>query len=258
MFKCEAQYVFDAETSRSPNDIAAGSGCQKLFDVAFLIDKTSNMNYDNYQNIILLMVANVVNNLQVDTGRVRVALGTFSDMPTIEFYFNTYTLGIDISGAIRRASYGGSKANLADALRVLRTDIFNASNGHRTDQNVSRVAVVITDNVSTNKTATLLEAQRARDAGISIVVLGIGTYLDPYELSAVASYPYRVNTVITNTVKTLQGKDFENSILNLVCNSESTCFDFLHNVNVYFYRLLHNRNFDASVCVLRYSRHNIL
>lgn len=183
------------------------------------------MNYDNYRDIILNMVAKVVGNLGVDTLRVKVSLVTFSDSPTIEFYFNNYTTGNDIASAIRRASYGGSKANLADALRVLRTDVFNAANGHSTDPNTTNVAVVITDNVSTNRTATLLEAQRARDAGINIVTLGIGTYLDPYELSAVASYPYKINMIIKNTVKALQGTDFENAIQNLICNSKSAYFD---------------------------------
>ena len=181
------------------------------------------MNYDNYLNIILEMVANVVTNIQVDTLRVRVALMTFSDAPKVEFYFNTYVSGSEIGRAIRQASYGGSKANLADALSVLRTDVFSAANGHRTDPNITSVAVIITDNVSTNRTATLMEAQKARDAGINIVTLGIGTYLDEYELSAVASYPYRTNMIIRNTVKALQGKDFENSIQRLVCNNDGSC-----------------------------------
>lgn len=222
--------MFDSASSRLPNDpFPAGSGCLKVVDVAFVIDKTSNMNYDNYRDIILEMVANVVLNLGVDTSRVKVSLVTFSDSPTIEFFFNNYTTGNEIASAIRRATYGGSKANLADALRVLRTDVFNPSNGHSTDPNTTNVAVVITDNVSANKTATLMEAQRARDAGINIVTLGIGTYLDPYELSAVASYPYKMNMIIKNTVKALQGKDFESVIQRLICNSKSSCFYFVLN-----------------------------
>lgn len=198
------------------------------------------MNYDNYQNIILEMVANVVTNIQVDTLRVRIALVTFSDTPTAEFYFNTYRSGNEIVSAIRGASYGGSKANLADALRLLRTDVFSGANGHRTDPNITSVAVIITDNVSTNRTATLLEAQKARDAGINIVTLGIGTYLDEYELSAVATYPYRINMIIKNTVKALQGKDFENMIQRLVCNSESAFLFELSETVKHILFLLHN------------------
>jgi collagen type VI alpha len=195
----------------------------KGVDVAFVIDKTSNMNYDNYQNIILNMFANVITNLQIDQGRGRVALITFSDTPMVEFYFDGTRSGIETAGAIRRASYGGARANLADALRVLRTDVFNTANGHRADPNITSVAVILTDNVSTNRTATLLEAQRARDAGINIITIGVGTYLDEYELSAVASYPYKTNMIIKNTVKALAEMEFTNNIQSLICNNGGTC-----------------------------------
>lgn len=203
-----------ASTPRSWN---RGEYCSTPADVAFVIDRTSNMNFDSYSNLLLNLVSYVVTNYRIE---IKVALVTFSDSPTIEFHFNNNMSVGEVAAAITRASYGGARANLADALRVLRTDIFNAANGHRTDSNIASVAVVITDNLSTNTTATLIEAQRVIEAGIQVITVGIGTYINEYELSAVASYPYWKNMIITNTVQTLGNDTFKESLLDLVCNSK--------------------------------------
>lgn len=218
----------EASTPRSWN---RGEYCATSADVAFVIDKTSNINYESYSNIILKLASYVVTNYRSE---IKVALVTFNESPTIEFYFNNYTTFGEIAAAITRTSYGGSRANLADALRVLRTDVFNAANGHRVDPNVASVAVIITDNMSMNMTATLTEAQNARGAGIHIITIGIGTYINEYELSAVASYPFSKNMIITNTVRNLDNVTFKELILDLVCNSKYSHNGNLLLVNDYF------------------------
>jgi len=53
--------------------------CRKQADVLFLIDTTSNMNYDNFHTYMLGFVTGLVQQLQVDSGRTRVAVVSFSD-----------------------------------------------------------------------------------------------------------------------------------------------------------------------------------
>ena len=119
-----------------------------------------------------------------------------------------------MQSAVRKVRYGGYEANLHLALALARNSVFVAANGARlNDASVTKLIVVITYNVSANKSATLREAQLIRDAGIGVVTIGVVTQLDRYELSAiasyryelsaVASYPYSKNMFITNTVRNL-------------------------------------------------------
>jgi len=75
--------------------------------------------------------------------------------------------------------------------------------------------VVVTDNPSANKSATHLEAELVRDAGIGVVTIGIGTYLDRYELSAIASYPYTKNMFTVDTVRNLS--IFIDPVKRIIC-----------------------------------------
>ena len=90
------------------------------------------------------------------------------------------------------------------------------ANGARLkDPLVTKLIVVVTDNPSADKSATLRESELVRDAGIGLVTIGVGTYLDRYELSAVASYPYTRNMFTINTVRNLT--IFTDPIKRIIC-----------------------------------------
>ena len=134
----------------------------------------------------------------------------------VDFYFNNYSRTVDARGAIRRVRYGGYEANLHLALSLARNSVFVAANGARlNEQSVAKLVVVITDNPSADKSATRREAELVRDAGIGVITIGVGTYLDRYELSAVASYPYTMNMFTINTVRNLT--TFTDPIKRIVC-----------------------------------------
>ena len=122
----------------------------------------------------------------------------------MDFYFGNYSRTVDAQAAVSKVRYGGYEANLHIALSLARNSVFVAANGARLNERlVTKLVVVITDNPSANKSATLRESQLVRDAGIGLVTIGVGTYLDRYELSAVASYPYANNMFTINTVRNL-------------------------------------------------------
>jgi len=57
----------------------AGGCCRKQADVLFLLETTSNTNLDYFQRYILGFVTDVIQQLDMDTGRTRVAVVSFSD-----------------------------------------------------------------------------------------------------------------------------------------------------------------------------------
>ena len=134
----------------------------------------------------------------------------------VDFYFSNYSRTVDVRTAVDKVRYGGYQANLHMALSLARNSVFVAANGARlSDQSVTKLIVVVTDNPSANKSATLREAELVRDAGIGIVTIGIGTYLDRYELSAVASHPYTANMFTINTVRNVS--IFIDSVKRIIC-----------------------------------------
>jgi len=52
-----------------------------------------------------------------------------------------------------------------------------------------------------------------------VVTIGVGTYLDRYELSAVASYPYTKNMFITNTARNVTV--FVDPVKRIICGGPS-------------------------------------
>lgn len=65
--------------SSDPNAVGESGGpCRKAADVAFLIDSTSNMDYNNYITYVIPFLKKIVANVD-NTGRVQVAAITFAD-----------------------------------------------------------------------------------------------------------------------------------------------------------------------------------
>jgi len=133
---------------------------------------------------------------------------------------SNYSRTVDTVGAVRKVRYGGYEANLHLALSLARNSVFVAANGARlSDPTVTKLIVVVTDNPSADKSATLREAALVRDAGIGLVTIGVGTYLDRYELSAVASFPYSRNMFTINTVRNLT--EHSDKVKRIICGGPS-------------------------------------
>jgi len=195
--------------------------CPKAADVLFVVDKTYNMNYNYFQSYLIGVLDTIVEGLFIDEGRTRVAVITFSDAPTIEFYFGNFSKTLDVLNAINKISYGGYEADLAGALELARTQIFVAANGARVSPTVTWVTVIITDNPSENQTSTVLEAEMLRNAGVGIITVGVGTYLDLYELAAVATYPAANNSFWVSSSRNLPS--LAPNIVSIICSVVGTC-----------------------------------
>jgi len=83
-----------------------------------------------------------------------------------------------------------NRTNTAAALMYLRTDAFTSAR-----PGVSRIAIVITNGNSMDAVATRDEADLTRRAGINIMAVAVGTWLDINELRGSVSYPSDRNTL---------------------------------------------------------------
>jgi len=86
--------------------------------------------------------------------------------------------------------YCGYSTNTAAALSFLRSTAFSSARS-----GVSRIAIVISNANSENAAATQDEADLTRRAGISIMAVAVGTWLDINDLRRIVSYPADRNTL---------------------------------------------------------------
>jgi len=134
----------------------------------------------------------------------------------VAFYLNNYTRIDDLATAINNIRYGGHSPNLPAALAAVRSDIFVASNGARQDASVLRLAVVfVTENLSSYRSATLVEARAAADMGIGIVTVGVG-FIDRQLLSSITSYPSNKNMFVVPSVRNVT--DLADPIKRIICS----------------------------------------
>lgn len=100
--------------------------CKDEVDVVFLVDNSATISKEKY-GYLLDFIVDVVNQLDyhIDSGKVRVALITFSDTPVVRFRLPDYASGQDVAYAIRNLPYSGYETDTAAAItELLKTDFF--------------------------------------------------------------------------------------------------------------------------------------
>ena len=135
----------------------------------------------------------------------------------------------------------GQGTNTGAALKYTRERIFSGS-GDRS--NAKNVAVLFTDGGSQDKRETILQANRAKAAGIHIVTVGIGNpgWLDQWELRGIASWPYERNYIYVHYYRDLN--KVRTRLRELICDSK---FPFLLFHGIYVLNLISS---STNVCIL--------
>ena len=141
---------------------------------------------ENLQRL-LQFVLGVTDKFLIGLQDVQVGVDSFSAMFKHEFYLRQMRDKVSLGSAIYSISYSGGRMDTSSALKRMREQSFTASAGHR--ENVPKIAIVLTNGFSDNKEMTSSEARRARDDGITILVLGIGPEVDFAELQDIATDP---------------------------------------------------------------------
>ena len=111
------------EFCKSTSEVVGAGPCVEEVDVVFVVDNSATISASKYRQL-LDFVVNVVAQLDVDSGKVRVAVITYSDTTTVRFRFATYNTRQDVANAIFRLPYSGYETDTAAALRLLRNDLF--------------------------------------------------------------------------------------------------------------------------------------
>jgi uncharacterized protein YegL len=83
----------------------------------FLLDASGSIGGDNFKRV-LAFIEDLAGKLEIDSGRIKFSLVTFSDRANVIFYLGQITDKDDLLEAIRKTPYTRGRTNTGDAIRV--------------------------------------------------------------------------------------------------------------------------------------------
>lgn len=138
-----------------------------------------------------MYIEQLVLDANIDNGLTRIGMVTYSSEARLEFKLDNYTTRADMIEAVRDVKYVPGSTNTADALRLARAEFFKPEAGDR--QFYKNIVILFTDGGSDDMMETLEEARLARLAGITILVVAIGDWVNLGEVREIASDPDDLN-----------------------------------------------------------------
>lgn len=136
---------------------------------------------------MLQFVIDLLPEEDIDSGKVRVGLMTFSTSAAVEFHLFRYSTYSQMVGAIRAIPYITGDLNIANALWKMRTTMFVEDSGDRPD--IPDIVVVITAGESVADTwRNIPEADLVKQQGMTVYTVGIGES-GAQDLNDIASTP---------------------------------------------------------------------
>lgn len=168
---------------------SSSSDCQKA-DITFLIDASGSITEKNRTNWALMLefLQDVVKSPILEIGRdnVQIAAVKYSNVATVQFYLDETVDPIQVAEKIKSIKYVGGRTNIAHALELARTYVFNESRGDRSD--VRDIIILVTDGMANERVDdTLIQSELAKKVGIYIVCVGITDAINEKELRLMSS-----------------------------------------------------------------------
>uniref|UniRef100_A0A8C5BPA0 VWFA domain-containing protein n=1 Tax=Gadus morhua TaxID=8049 RepID=A0A8C5BPA0_GADMO len=138
-------------------------------------------------------VQKVVETLNVDDDRDRVAVVQYSNDPAVQFYLNTYKTQGDVIANVRGLRHkGGRPLNTGAALQYLRDNVFTASVGSRRLEGVPQMLIVL----SGGRSFDSVDAAATALKELGVFTLAIGTSgSDSRELQKISHGPNKALSV---------------------------------------------------------------
>ncbi|XP_073451953.1 von Willebrand factor A domain-containing protein 2 isoform X3 [Aquarana catesbeiana] len=183
-------------------------GCQaQPLDLVFMLDASSGIGQENF-NRLLNFVTMV--SLQFDINRdiTQVGLVTYSNQPGTIFNLDAHETVSGLISAINRAPYLGGSPSTGNALLHIHNDVMSIQKGAR--PGVKKAVIVLSDGRGAEDAA--VPAQKLREDGISVFVIGIGRIQRNALLRIVGSERFLTHIPNYNVLS-----QYEDDIVQRVC-----------------------------------------
>jgi len=192
--------------------------CRKGADIVIAMDSSGSIGQENFQ-LQVAYIRKLVQEVNLDKDS-RLGVLRFSDNGEIIFNLNKYNSKVKYLNGLN-IMYKGGTTNTADALRMLREQMFTSNNGDRDENQGPNIAIILTDGKSNDQDQTWRQATQLRNAGVHVIAVGIGGNVGEMELQGMSSYPYSKNVLNVNSFQELN--NIQQALTDAMCNTENEC-----------------------------------
>ncbi|KAK3798993.1 hypothetical protein RRG08_050229 [Elysia crispata] len=159
--------------------------CDGKADIMFLLESSHSVGPKNF-DLALDFVDDITKNFFIGSDNVQVGVATFSTWFVPKINLGQYKHRKSLKSALSHIPFtGGAGTNTGRAIGSIRKWSFTVRAGHRA--NVPKLVVLVTSGQSTDRQVMFREVQRARNAGITILAIGVGPDIDDGEMKVFAS-----------------------------------------------------------------------
>ncbi|XP_012987431.3 von Willebrand factor A domain-containing protein 2 isoform X2 [Esox lucius] len=184
-------------------------GClRQAMDLVFALDGSTGVGKDNFATL-RDFVRSVSVQLDINRDVAQMGLVVYGRRPVTVFDLDTHDSGSAVLKAIAGATYMGGSASTGSALLHIHSKVMTVSNGAR--PGVNKAVVVLTDGAGGDDAA--VPAQKIRDSGVPVFVIGIGDAQRDRLLSITSAEEH---LILVPSYEDL--KYFEDVLVQMVCS----------------------------------------
>lgn len=179
-------------------------------DLVFALDSSSAVSPDNF--IILRdFVRSLTVHFDINRDVAQVALVSYGRRATTVFNLDKHDTGSSILKAVDEANYMGGVGSTGAALLHIHSEVLTASKGAR--PGVNKAVVLLTDGSGGDDAA--VPAQKIRDNGVSVFVIGIGDVQKDRLVQIAGSVEHMISVPFYEDLKY-----FEDVLVQMLCSGE--------------------------------------
>lgn len=187
------------------------SGCLgQAVDLVFALDASGGVGRDNFSTL-RDFVRSLTVQFDINRDVAQVALVGYGRRATTVFNLDTHDTGSAILKAVGDASYMGGVASTGAALLHIHSNILTVTKGAR--PGVNKAVVVVTDGSGGDD--AIVPAQKIRDNGVSVFVVGIGDIQKERLLQIAGSEEHMISVPSYEDLKY-----FEDVLVQMLCSGE--------------------------------------
>ena len=177
----------------------------------FALDASGGVGSDNFATL-RDFVRSLTVQFDINRDVAQVALVAYGRRATTVFNLDTHETGSAVLKAVADANYMGGVASTGAALLHIHSNVLTVAKGAR--PGVNKAVVVVTDGSGGDDAA--VPAQKIRDNGVSLFVIGIGDIQRERLLQIAGSEEHMISVPSYEDLKY-----FEDVLVQMVCAGES-------------------------------------
>lgn len=177
----------------------------------FALDASGGVSPANF-GVLRDFVRSLTVQFDINRDVAQVALVAYSRRATTVFNLDAHETGSAVLKAVDAADYMGGVASTGSALLHVRSDVLTAARGAR--PGVNKAVVVVTDGSGGDD--AVVPAQKLRDNGVSLFVIGIGDVQKERLLRITGSEDHMIAVPFYEDLKY-----FEDVLVQMLCSGEN-------------------------------------